>query len=102
MLAVGGRETWPFEACALSLGLGSPERGTITVPRLILVIMSLPTWSTIWRQSAHTLSCGPRRDVSLVLCANGATGKEVGPAEEGLHKVGKVGKVYKVQKVGDH
>ena len=33
-----------------------------------------------------------------MLCAKGATGKEVGPAEEGLHKVGEV---YKVQKMGD-
>ena len=32
-----------------------------------------------------------------MLCAKGATGKEVGPAEEGLHKVGEV---YKVQKKG--
>ena len=91
---MGGKETWPFEACAQSLGLGSPERGTIIVSSLMLVIMSPPTWSTICRQSAHTLSWGPRRDVSLVLCAKGATGKEVGPAEEGLHKVGKVYKVH--------
>ena len=83
----GGRETWPSAASWRCLGLGSPEisRSVILITDTLLRDF---TWSTICLQSAQTLSWGPNIAASLPpLAPIAPTGKEVGPAEEGLQGV---------------